>query len=145
MKGLIRKVMAVAVVFLVASTTNLLAQQQQNQEKGKTQTPKQIQPIQHGYHFVDKDGDGYNDNAPDADGDGIPNGVDPDYQGAKNRRGGMKQNFVDENGDGINDLAGTGGAKWNKGRGRGKIGARMRGGNCDGTGPKGFRRNSTIK
>jgi len=29
--------------------------------------------------FLDEDGDGYNDLAPDADGDGIPNGLDPDY------------------------------------------------------------------
>jgi hypothetical protein len=29
--------------------------------------------------FVDDNGDGYNDLAPDADGDGIPNGLDPDY------------------------------------------------------------------
>jgi hypothetical protein len=30
-------------------------------------------------NFIDEDGDGYNDLAPDADGDGIPNGLDPDY------------------------------------------------------------------
>ncbi len=30
-------------------------------------------------NFIDEDGDGYNDLAPDADGDGIPNGMDPDY------------------------------------------------------------------
>lgn len=30
--------------------------------------------------FVDKNGDGYNDNAPDDDGDGIPNCLDPDYK-----------------------------------------------------------------
>lgn len=29
--------------------------------------------------FVDEDGDGFNDLAPDADGDGIPNGLDPDF------------------------------------------------------------------
>jgi len=37
----------------------------------------------YGWHvggFVDEDGDGFNDLAPDADGDGIPNGLDPDYQ-----------------------------------------------------------------
>jgi hypothetical protein len=36
----------------------------------------------HGFNvggFVDDNGDGYNDLAPDADGDGIPNGLDPDY------------------------------------------------------------------
>ena len=30
--------------------------------------------------FVDEDGDGFNDLAPDHDGDGIPNGLDPDFQ-----------------------------------------------------------------
>ncbi len=29
--------------------------------------------------FLDENGDGFNDLAPDADGDGIPNGLDPDY------------------------------------------------------------------
>jgi hypothetical protein len=46
------------------------------------------QPVlaQHGHQsgfavggFVDENGDGFNDLAPDADGDGIPNGLDPDY------------------------------------------------------------------
>ena len=32
-----------------------------------------------GKNFVDLNGDGFNDNAPDADGDGIPNGLDEDY------------------------------------------------------------------
>ena len=32
-----------------------------------------------GPNFVDLNGDGFNDNAPDHDGDGIPNGLDPDY------------------------------------------------------------------
>ena len=40
----------------------------------------------HGVGFVDENGDGYNDNAPDVDGDGIPNGMDPDYTGAKARK-----------------------------------------------------------
>ena len=85
--------------------------------------------VVHGPGFVDVDGDGYNDNAPDHDGDGIPNGQDPDWvQGAGNRNGnghhkgwgrgqgnGMGRmrsghgdgvrGFVDENGDGFNDLA----------------------------------------
>ena len=30
-------------------------------------------------NFVDEDGDGFNDLAPDHDGDGIPNGLDPDW------------------------------------------------------------------
>jgi len=30
--------------------------------------------------FIDENGDGFNDLAPDADGDGIPNGLDSDYE-----------------------------------------------------------------
>lgn len=50
--------------------------------------------------FVDANGDGYNDNAPDHDGDGIPNGQDADYTRNPNGRG---RGFVDADGDGIND------------------------------------------
>ncbi len=53
-----------------------------------------------GITFVDANGDGFNDNAPDADGDGIPNGQDPDYVRNGSGRG---QGFVDIDGDGIND------------------------------------------
>lgn len=60
--------------------------------------------VQHGKNFVDLNNDGYNDNAPDADGDGIPNGQDKDYvkPGAGQGKG---AGFVDENGDGLNDNA----------------------------------------
>lgn len=67
------------------------------QEQTAPQPPKQ-----HGPGFVDANGDGWNDNAPDADGDGIPNGADPDYQGP---RKGAGPRFVDADGDGVNDLA----------------------------------------
>lgn len=88
--------------------------QQRTQEKMKNQTGAQNQAqnqvgaanqnqVQHGLRFVDENGDGFNDNAPDADGDGIPNGQDPDYQGAKARKGNPQKGFVDEDGDGIND------------------------------------------
>lgn len=61
-------------------------------------------PVQHGAHFVDADGDGYNDNAPDVDGDGIPNGQDPDYVRPGSSRGATR-GFVDTDGDGFNDNA----------------------------------------
>lgn len=41
--------------------------------------------------FVDEDGDGFNDLAPDADGDGIPNGLDEDYVAPENGAGMMKR------------------------------------------------------
>ncbi len=53
--------------------------------------------------FVDKNKDGVNDNAPDHDGDGIPNGKDPDWQKIRPEKKG--RGFADENGDGVNDNA----------------------------------------
>ena len=41
----------------------------------------------------------------DEDGDGIPNGQDPDFDGAKIRSGNANGGFVDADGDGINDKA----------------------------------------
>lgn len=60
--------------------------------------PISAQTTGHGVNFVDLNGDGYNDNAPDHDGDGIPNGMDDDYTSRHGGRG-----FVDADGDGIND------------------------------------------
>ncbi len=69
--------------------------------------------------FVDKNGDGFNDNAPDDDGDGIPNCIDPDFKG--NRMQKRKMGFTDTDGDGINDNAGAGkGKKLQKGLGASK-------------------------
>lgn len=65
--------------------------------------------------FVDLNGDGINDNAPDADGDGIPNGQDPDY-------------IAPQDGTGYRN-----GATTAPGTGTGT-------GICDGTGPKGAAR-----
>ncbi len=85
----------------------------------------------HGRRFVDKNGDGYNDNAPDHDGDGIPNGLDPDYNGSKKKWG--KRGFVDADGDGINDNAG---GRGNRGRhsGHGKAGQKT--GDAENTGAR---------
>jgi hypothetical protein len=74
------------------------------QEKNTNQYGKQVKAL-HGSRFQDANGDGINDNAPDHDGDGIPNGKDADYQGSKKRAGNGKGGFVDANGDGINDNA----------------------------------------
>ena len=54
--------------------------------------------------FVDKNGDGYNDNAPDHDNDGIPNELDPDWHRLMKEKNKLrKPKFIDLNGDGIND------------------------------------------
>lgn len=98
MKKIILLLILVGFVF----TSSLIAQdsskvKQQNKYKNKVKTE-----LKHGQGFVDANGDGYNDNAPDHDGDGIPNGLDEDYIN-DNKRG-----FIDEDGDGINDYAGQG-------------------------------------
>lgn len=71
------------------------------QAQDSTKTDKKEQTIRHGQHFIDEDGDGYNDNAPDHDEDGIPNGLDPDWQKLSQEK--KRQRFVDLDGDGIND------------------------------------------
>ena len=81
--------------------------------------------------FVDLDGDGINDNAMDDDGDGIPNGQDPDY--TKPEDGTGKQNkfgskSMNQNGKGSMNRNGSG--TFGPGNGNGT-------GDCDGTGPKG--------
>lgn len=101
--------MSLFFLLYILFSSSLFAQDnpKKNNEKTKTKTEVKTK-IQHGYGFVDADGDGYNDNAPDHDGDGIPNGIDPDYHGAKH-----KKRFVDIDGDGINDNAVLGKRKGN--------------------------------
>jgi hypothetical protein len=98
----------------------------------ETQNQDQVQnqnQIQHGPRFVDEDGDGYNDNAPDHDGDGIPNGLDPDYTGPKMKKGNGQKGFVDLDGDGINDNI------MQQGRYGKRISTKGKGKGTQGTGP----------
>ena len=145
MKNLI-KLASVAAMIAAFVFTNTFAQDslQTKNQNGKTQ--KKGQTVEHGKKFVDANGDGYNDNAPDHDGDGIPNGLDDDYVGPNKG----KNKFVDLDGDGINDNAGKGNGKGKamkgsvKGNGKGnkgvgpRNGAASKAGNgtgvCDGTG-----------
>jgi hypothetical protein len=91
------------IVFLTGSFILLSVFPSFAQDSTKTEkNEKKEQSIKHQQHFIDEDGDGYNDNAPDHDGDGIPNGLDPDWQKFKKERK-RKHRFVDLDGDGIND------------------------------------------
>jgi hypothetical protein len=67
-----------------------------------TKTDKKKETVEYKQHFIDEDGDGYNDNVPDHDGDGIPNSLDTDWQ-KLNEEKRNRQRFVDLDGDGIND------------------------------------------
>lgn len=88
MKSQILTTAAVLLIVLI-SFTHVMAQDtlKGNPYNKGTITNVDGKVIQHGYRFIDKDGDGYNDNAPDHDGDGVPNGVDSDYQGSKFKKG----------------------------------------------------------
>ena len=86
MKDIIKLHIIVIIGILVIFADNNLYAQQKQHKRAKI--------------FIDANGDGYNDNAPDHDGDGIPNGLDPDYSKKQNR----KMHYIDANGDGINDL-----------------------------------------
>lgn len=74
--------------------------------------------------FVDEDGDGFNDLAPDADGDGIPNGLDPDYVKPEDGTG-MMNRWAHQYGNlfrhyfGEDVIAGTGGNHYGPGDGTG--------------------------
>jgi len=155
MKSKMLTVFAGLSVFFLFSVVAVFAQQTDNNNKAKDKSAQQqvkIDPskIQHGYRFVDKNGDGFNDNAPDHDGDGIPNGVDPDYTGPKNRKAAQGKSYIDRDGDGINDNQAS--SRTFRGRGRrggfgngNKAGNGNRTGVCDGTGPKGNRANQQVQ
>ena len=97
--------------------------------------------------FLDEDGDGFNDLAPDADGDGIPNGLDPDYVRPEDGSGNawkhgdgeaqgegfwfkLRQQFKGAGGNRGGDRSGGGGNGYGAGDGTGNGGV----GPQDGTG-----------
>lgn len=106
-----------------------------------------------GCRFIDEDGDGFNDLAPDADGDGIPNGLDPDYVRPEDGTGRQLGHQMGEfgeghqgpmgfgpNGDGVGQ-EGLMGHRYGPGDGTGTgigpadgTGFGPGGGDCDGTG-----------
>ncbi|OGD23383.1 MAG: hypothetical protein A2Y70_00460, partial [Candidatus Aminicenantes bacterium RBG_13_64_14] len=97
-----------------------------------------------GTKFIDENGDGINDVARDADGDGIPNGQDPDWTRPLDGSGYKDQRRVGRT-DGTETVKGQKAGKITKanfGKASFRQGAttagRMAGaGVCDGTGPKG--------
>lgn len=109
-----------------------------------------------GKTFVDLNGDGICDNFQtgygfDDDGDGIPNGQDPDYvkpkdgSGKKFMHGNMSKNKFGKGGFGPGDGTGNSGLGPKDGTGYGAASGSGTG-VCDGTGPKGKRaQNSNNK
>lgn len=103
MKNLIfQTVFVIAFVMLMCSFSYAQDTTKSGNKKGY-QNRAQRGAVHRAHNFVDKNGDGYNDNAPDDDGDGIPNGLDPDYQPKLKLKNNGSHTFIDLNGDGIND------------------------------------------
>jgi len=123
-----KKMVALAVGFLLVGLAFGLAQEKaQEQAQAKTELKANGQVQQNKVQaksefrhrnriaFVDEDGDGINDRAKDADGDGIPNGQDPDWvkpkdgtgykaqvkKGAEAAGGNANQFARDDDGDGV--------------------------------------------
>ncbi len=78
MKKIISMVAVFGIVFGVSQVTPVVANAAQNQHGAFSGGLRS---------FIDLNGDSINDNAPDDDGDGIPNGQDPDYLRNKSASG----------------------------------------------------------
>ena len=97
MKRQLKYIIIQTIIISLFSLSSIFAQDSVQTKNQNTETDVKDK---HGLKFVDEDGDGFNDNAPDHDGDGIPNGLDPDYKGPGKEK---KKKFVDLDGDGIDD------------------------------------------
>ncbi|MCB0290622.1 MAG: hypothetical protein KDH97_10240 [Calditrichaeota bacterium] len=80
-------------LFIFLSLTLLACGQEQTLPAGEDSLPETIAPASDSTaggrrvcRFIDRDGDGFNDRARDHDGDGIPNGLDPDWRRSKAHR-----------------------------------------------------------
>ncbi len=101
-------------LFLPILTVSIYSQQDTSKaRKPAEEIKKQVEQkeINHGRRFVDENGDGFNDNAPDHDGDGIPNGLDPDYKKSMQKLRNSNLPYIDLDGDGINDNLQRGGKR----------------------------------
>jgi hypothetical protein len=151
-----KKLMALAVGFLLVGLAFAVAQEKtQEQAQAKAQVKAQLKAqnkvqtkaafrYRNETRFVDENGDGINDLARDADGDGIPNGQDPDWTKPLDGSGYKDQNRIGHP-DGTEMTQGQKAGKVTKsnfGKGSFRTGMTAAGrttgtGVCDGTGPKG--------
>lgn len=119
-------------ILLTILAGTLLAVTAFAQDEGDTTESPATGPGTGVCRFLDEDGDGFNDLAPDADGDGIPNGQDEDYVRPQDGTGSQyrHQKQVGKNVDGeVKSFA-------RKGNRNGSAdGTGTGSGVCDGTGP----------
>lgn len=151
-----KKLMALAVGFLLVGLAFAVAQEKtQEQAQAKAQVKAQLKAqnkvqtkaafrYRNETRFVDENGDGINDLARDADGDGIPNGQDPDWTKPLDGSGYKDQNRIGRPGETVMTQGQKAGkvTKSNFGKGSFRTGMTAAGrttgtGICDGTGPKG--------
>ncbi|MBZ0180527.1 MAG: hypothetical protein K8F36_14675 [Melioribacteraceae bacterium] len=90
------------IFWLVLVSGTYFAQADTTKQKNTDEQGQKMRNM-HTRFFVDLDGDGFNDNAPDHDGDGIPNGLDPDYKRMMENFRKRNMRYIDLDGDGIND------------------------------------------
>jgi hypothetical protein len=151
-----KKLMALAVGFLLVGLAFAVAQEKTQEEaQAKAQVKAQLKArnkvqtkaafrYRNEIRFVDENGDGINDLARDADGDGIPNGQDSDWTRPLDGTGYKDQNRIGRP-DGTEMTQGQKAGKViksNFGKGSFRTGMTAAGrttgtGVCDGTGPKG--------
>jgi len=90
-------------------TATMIQLKEQNQIKNQTNTASKVQSMeQHRIGFIDEDGDGLNDNAMDDDGDGIPNGKDPDFERPEDGMGNQRTYQYQHKNGMINQNSGDG-------------------------------------
>jgi len=151
-----KKLMALMVGFLLVGLAFAVAQEKtQEQAQAKTQVQTQLKAksqvqtkasYRHRYEtrFIDENGDGICDIARDADGDGIPNGQDPDWTKPLDGTGYKDQNRIGRTDGGARGQSQQAGKVTKSGFGKGSFrtgttaAGRIAGtGVCDGAGPKG--------
>ena len=151
-----KKVLSLAVGILLVGLAFAVAQEKtQEQVQAKAQVKAQLKAqnkaqtkaafrYRNEIRFVDENGDGINDLARDADGDGIPNGQDPDWTKPLDGSGYKDQNRIGRPDETVMTQGQKAGkvTKSNFGKGSFRTGMTAAGrttgtGVCDGTGPKG--------
>jgi len=136
-----RKILALVIGVMIAGLSASLAQEETTgQARVKAQSA-----FRHQFRFIDENGDGIADVLRDHDGDGIPNGQDPDWSRPQDGSGYQAPSRYGQGTDGAGRSGLQAGQISRTVFGKGSFRAGLSGtaslgagaGLCDGTGPKG--------